>query len=85
MDHWRTAHIFLLCLITSLRAQSDPYPSEAEVENAKAGDLVLKSGQLKEYAADFGTLVVPENRQKKDPRLIRLPVLRVRSRGIDTL
>jgi hypothetical protein len=47
------------------------------MSGAKAGEVVLKAGTLKGYAADFGMLVVPENRQKKDSRLIRLPVLRM--------
>jgi pimeloyl-ACP methyl ester carboxylesterase len=80
MNHLTTSHIIVLCLLASLHAQLYPYPGSAEMENAKAGDLVLKPGQLKEYAADFGTLVVPESRGKKDSRLIRLPVLRMRSR-----
>jgi len=80
MNHRTTASIIVLCLIASLHAQPYPYPSRAEMENAKAGDLVLKPGQLKEYAADFGMFVVPENRGKKDSRLIHLPVLRMRSR-----
>ena len=80
MNHRTTSHAIVLCLLASLHAQPHPYPTSAEMENAKAGDLVLKPGQLKEYAADFGTVVVPENRQKKDSRLIRLPVLRMRSR-----
>ncbi len=80
MNHRTISLAITLCLIASLHAQPFPYPSNAEMENAKAGDLVLKPQQLKEYAADFGTLVVPENRGKKDSRLIRLPVLRMRSR-----
>jgi len=80
MNHRTTSHAIVLCLIASLHAQPYPYPSRAEMGNAKAGDLVLKPGQLKEYAADFGMLVVPENRGKKDSRLIHLPVFRMRSR-----
>ena len=79
MNHRTTSLAIALCLIASLHAQPFPYPSDAEMKTAKAGDLVLKSGQLKAYAADFGMLVVPENRQKKDSRLIHLPVLRMRS------
>src|SRR5512136_2780394 len=80
MNHRTASHAIVLCLTASLHAQPYPYPTGAEMENAKAGDLVLKPGQLKECAADFGTLVVPENRGKKDSTLIRLPVLRMRSR-----
>src|SRR5262249_12835488 len=53
-------------------------------ERAKAGDLVdlkpctYKAGD-KEYSADCGTLVVPENRSDPNSRLIALPVIRVRA------
>jgi hypothetical protein len=55
------------------------YPSAPS--NAKAGSLTLQSGTFKTksatYQADFGTLVVPENREKADSRLIELPVIRI--------
>jgi pimeloyl-ACP methyl ester carboxylesterase len=53
---------------------------------AQAGDLVglepctFKAGEV-EFAADCGTLVVPENRSDPDSRLIALPVVRVRATG----
>jgi pimeloyl-ACP methyl ester carboxylesterase len=59
-------------------------------EGAKAGDLIdLKSCRYKagdtEYAADCGTLVVPENRKNTNSRLIALPVIRVHAlNGGDT-
>jgi pimeloyl-ACP methyl ester carboxylesterase len=52
---------------------------------AKAGDLRLEpcdySTEAGKYAADCGTLVVPENRADPNSRLIALPVMRVRSRS----
>jgi len=54
---------------------------------AKAGDLVLHDCDYATenggYAADCGTLVVPENRRKADSRLIALPVTRIRARTAD--
>jgi pimeloyl-ACP methyl ester carboxylesterase len=53
---------------------------------AQPGDLVdlepctYKAGDV-EYAADCGTLVVPENRADPNSRLIALPVIRVRATG----
>ena len=52
---------------------------------AKAGDLILEpctyeAGDV-EYAADCGTLVVPENRSDPNSRLIALPILRIRTTG----
>src|SRR4029453_3296860 len=52
---------------------------------AKAGDLILEhcnyATEDSSYAADCGTLVVPENRRKADSRLIALPVTRIRARS----
>ena len=54
---------------------------------AKAGDLILHDCDYAtedgSYAADCGTLVVPENRHKADSRLIALPVTRIRARSAD--
>jgi pimeloyl-ACP methyl ester carboxylesterase len=52
---------------------------------AKAGHLSLKRcvypTQNGNYAADCGTLVVPENRADPHSRLIALPVIRIRARS----
>jgi pimeloyl-ACP methyl ester carboxylesterase len=62
-------------------------PSEAPITvpaGAQAGDLVglepctYEAGDV-EYAADCGTLVVPENRSDPGSRLIALPFIRVRA------
>src|SRR5918995_4065341 len=54
-------------------------------EGALAGQLTLKPCQYGtedgDYAADCGTLVVPENRARRDSRLIALPVTRIRARS----
>jgi pimeloyl-ACP methyl ester carboxylesterase len=54
---------------------------------AKAGDLVVHDCDYATedggYAADCGTLVVPENRHTADSRLIALPVTRIRARSAD--
>ena len=51
---------------------------------AKAGDLILKpcryATENGSYAADCGTLVVPENRADPQSQLIALPVKRIRAR-----
>ncbi len=57
-------------------------------EGAQAGEMVgLKecefqtTGSKTKYAAECGTLVVPENRDKADSRLIALPVTRIPASG----
>lgn len=54
---------------------------------AVAGDIALRGCSYTgadgvEYSADCGTLVVPENRNASGSRLIALPVIRVRSTGV---
>jgi pimeloyl-ACP methyl ester carboxylesterase len=52
---------------------------------ARAGDLILErcdyATEDGSYAADCGTLVVPENRADPKSRLIALPVTRIRARS----
>lgn len=54
---------------------------------AQAGDLVLHdcdyATENGRYAADCGTLVVPENRHDAGSRLIALPVTRIRARSAE--
>jgi pimeloyl-ACP methyl ester carboxylesterase len=54
-------------------------------KGAHAGDLQLKAcsyaTEAGSYAADCGTLVVPENRADPHSRLIALPVTRIRARS----
>ena len=63
-------------------ADSDPV---SVPEGAKAGDLILErceyGTERGSYAADCGTLVVPENRADPQSRLIALPVTRIRARS----
>jgi pimeloyl-ACP methyl ester carboxylesterase len=54
-------------------------------DGAVAGDLILDpctyATENGSYAADCGTLVVPENRSDPESRLIALPVTRIRARS----
>lgn len=64
-----------------MEEESNVFP--ACIENAQAGELILKAGFCelagKQYPADYGTLIVPENRTDEHSRLIQLPVVRIRS------
>jgi pimeloyl-ACP methyl ester carboxylesterase len=75
--------IALTCSIYPMvsQAQTLPYPKDAEMVNTKAGDMIVNSGRLGDYEADFGILIVPENRSKEDSKLIQLPVVRVHSKN----
>lgn len=78
--------VLLLSFIASLLAAcgSKETPAFAVPAGAQAGDLVglrpctYKAGKT-EYSANCGTLVVPENRNASNSRLIALPVIRVRA------
>ncbi|KKL72918.1 hypothetical protein LCGC14_2080090, partial [marine sediment metagenome] len=79
------AVMLLVCLVPVGSVAGATFPSGEEIANAKAGDLVLQAGTYeigeKSYQADYGTLVVPENRNKADSRLIQLPVIRIHATG----
>src|SRR5213594_4447888 len=68
-----------------LMACGGPATAPTVAAGAKPGELTVEPCTFKtdigEYAADCGTLVVPENRAKADSRLIALPVIRVRATG----
>src|SRR4030095_5003360 len=65
-----------------LRFSSESEPVSVPA-GAQAGDLILHrchyGTEDASYAADCGTLVVPENRHQPGSRLIALPVTRIRA------
>jgi pimeloyl-ACP methyl ester carboxylesterase len=76
--------IILAQLLTGCgKTQGVPMPIP---EGAQAGDLMdlepctYKKGKV-EYTADCGQLIVPENRNNLDSRLISIPVTRIKSTG----
>jgi hypothetical protein len=77
--------LILLLSTTLITACSAPEASTLTVpEGAQAGDLVdlepcTYEAKKVEYAADCGTLIVPENRNDPNSRLIALPVIRIRA------
>ena len=78
--------IVMLAFVALLSACSDSKETRITVPTgAKAGDLTMEPCTYErrdvEYAAECGTLVVPENRNDHDSRLIALPITRVRATG----
>ena len=76
------------CARPRLPPRSRPSDDAVSVPTgAQAGDLILESCDYAtedgSYAADCGTLVVPENRADPDSRLIALPVTRIKARSND--
>lgn len=66
--------------VAALAAPSWPqvpsFPAERELEGKKAGDLVLHSGEYGDSEAEWGWLLVPENRARSDSRVTRLALVR---------
>ena len=66
-------------------SDDEPAPPPKPPEGAIAGDLVVEScvhvENEVEYAAECGTLIVPENRTDADSRVIALPVIRIPASG----
>lgn len=76
----------LIAGLVWLRTMPDP-DSASVPDGAEAGDLTLEPCDYTTdegtYAAECGTLVVPENRTDRQSRLIALPVTRIPSRSSD--
>jgi pimeloyl-ACP methyl ester carboxylesterase len=73
--------IIIMFMMSGCGGNSITYP-EPSTQKAD-GAFVSESGTVKigstEYAADFGTMTVSENRDKRTSRLIHLPYIRVHS------
>ncbi len=87
MKRSRIIALFLIILFAAGLAYLRYAPGEEPMTvpaGAKTGGLDLQPGTFETedgpYAADIGTLVVPENRNDPDSRLMALPVVRVRAR-----
>jgi len=78
--------LVLLPVLLLSGCSSDDAPVPAVPEDAQAGELIdlepctYKAGKT-EYAADCGTLIVPENWDQAGSRLIVLPVVRIPAKG----
>lgn len=76
--------LIILLSVIFLTACGSPDQQITVPAGAQAGDLVdlepcTYEARDVEYAADCGTLIVPENRGDPNSRLIALPILRIRS------
>jgi pimeloyl-ACP methyl ester carboxylesterase len=60
----------------ALRAQAPSFPPLEALEGRTAGELVTRAGTYGSGPADWGYLLVPENRTREDARLLRLAVVR---------
>lgn len=77
----------VLLLATSGAVAAGPAYGMIAPAGARSGDLAMAPCEVyldaddRHYAADCGTLVVPENRRRPGSRLIAVPVTRIRALG----
>jgi len=73
--------LFSVILISAcaylLQAQQSPFPAPEERARLKLGEHVFKPGKFAGYAADFGIILVPENRNNPDSNTIQLAFIRI--------
>jgi pimeloyl-ACP methyl ester carboxylesterase len=67
--------------VAGLCCSGEPGPGGPGLDVAEPGGVIWKPGSFFDHPAAYGTLVVPENRQNPDSRLIQLPVIRIHATG----
>ncbi len=84
----RSSILSFFALVASLLAidcSREHYHFPDPLQPATAGAFVVREGTVtvnsREYAADFGTITVSENRENNTSGLIHLPVVRIRARA----
>jgi len=82
----RSNHIFYLLLILSLLVSCNEQPLLKEInvpENISSGDFYSQTDKYtigdNTYPAHSGVIIVPENRDKTDSRLIQIPFIQIHS------
>lgn len=79
------AALAAVVLLAGCGASEEPAPRPRPADGAVAGDFevapCIHVARDVEYAAECGTLIVPENRYDETSRLIALPVKRIRAAG----
>jgi len=79
------AGLAIVLILTGCGSSEDPAPRPQPADGALVGDFdvvqCVHVAREVEYAAECGTLVVPENRDDPSSRLIALPVKRIPASG----
>jgi pimeloyl-ACP methyl ester carboxylesterase len=75
-----------LFFVTALSSQVYHFETGKVLGIGEANQIVWKKGVFNNYPADYGTLIVKENRNSRSSRLINIPVIRIKSASdVDTL
>lgn len=72
------AYLFLLIPLFS-KAQTYHYGTGKALGVNEANNIVWKKGIYNNYPAEFGTLIVKENRSERRSRLINVPIIKVKA------
>ncbi len=77
--------VIFIYLISVVSCQNKDHEYPVPKPGAGADSFVIMTGSFKigpeKYLADFGTVTVPENRNRKGSRLIHIPFLRIHSQS----
>lgn len=73
-----------LILTINLSAQVYHHATGKVIPINQPNQIVWKTGTYNNYPADFGTLVVKENRNNKASRLINIPIIRIKTLNLDS-
>ncbi|MBI9066918.1 MAG: alpha/beta fold hydrolase [Salinivirgaceae bacterium] len=85
MPHLKWTAIILTFLCIECNAQLYHSKTGKIIPTSKADTILWTSGIFNHFYSDFGTLVVKENRQKRDSRLITIPVIRIKAFSNDSV
>lgn len=75
---------FSLFFLVHLNGQIYHYETGKVLPANKNDTIIWNKGTFNNYPADYGTLIVKENRSKRNSRLINIPIVRVPALNRDT-
>ncbi len=75
----------ILLILGNLSGQVYHYETGKVIPINKPDTILWENGVYNTYPADYGTLVVNENRNNRDSRLINLPVIRIKALNADSI
>ena len=75
---------FLLLYTYVLNGQVYHFETGKVIPVKEPNQIFWKQGIYQNYPADYGTLVVKENRNKRNSSIINIPIIRIRATNTDT-
>ncbi len=75
----------ILVITTNIFGQVYHYETGKVIAVNDSNQIIWQKGTYNNYPADYGTLIVKENRNKKNSRYINIPVIRIKAANPDSL